>query len=603
MNSIELLSPAKNLDFGIEAINSGADAVYIAAENFGARKNASNSIDDIELLVKHAHKYNVKVYVVINTIIYDEEIEQVKRLINQIYSIGADAIIIQDTGILEMNLPPIPIFASTQMHNHSVEKIKFLQDVGFQRVILARELSLSQIQEIKNNTSIELETFIHGAICVSYSGQCYISQYLTGRSGNRGECAQICRTPFSLIDSENNLIHSNSHLLSVKDFNASKHIEKLIDIGVKSFKIEGRLKDLAYVKNTTSYYRNLIDKISENKHVTKSSSGKSIHFFTPDLSKTFNRQYSEYFLNDEREKIANFKTPKSIGEEIGKIIDSKDGFYIAELNTNLNNGDGICFFNKNEIDGFYINKVDGQKIYPDNFQKIEPDTIIYRNFNHDFQKTILSKPSIRKINATATIDKLDEKLILSIIDEDNNKTETLIDSQLELANNTEKALENIKTQISKSGNTIFDITKVEYNCNEVYFIQTSVLNQARRYALENLESIRLDNYKRTEFKIIPNNISFPEKSNDYSLNISNKLAANFYKRHGINFKELAVEKDQKYDNIKLMTTKYCLKFELGLCEKHQNPEKKYNQLYLRNFNNKFTLEFNCKECVMYVKNS
>ena len=413
MKTVELLAPAKNLETGIAAIDSGADAVYIGACEFGARKNAPNTLEDIEKLVNYAHKFYVKVHVAINTILHDTELTNAIELVKNLYNIGVDAIIVQDMGLIKAaidgKLPPIPIHASTQCNNRTLEKVKFFDEIGISRVILARELSLNQIKEICDNTNCEIETFVHGALCVSYSGQCYFSYANGGRSANRGECAQPCRLRYSLVDKDGKYILKDKYLLSLKDFNASSELEKLVNSGVKSFKIEGRLKDINYVRNVTSYYNDLL-----NKCANRTSSGTVFCDFTPNVEKTFNRGYTTYFLKD-REQCFNFLSPKSRGEKLGKVKRITSKYF--EIDADIHPQDGICFIQNGEMSGFLVNKVDGNKIYPNSMNGLKSGTVLYRNFDSDFDKKLTNTKTSRKI----AIDIVVDNDIITLTDEDNNK--------------------------------------------------------------------------------------------------------------------------------------------------------------------------------------
>src|SRR5574344_207078 len=378
---LELLAPAKNKECAFAAIDFGADAVYIGANSFGARKNATNSISDIKEIVDYAHKFNVKIYVTVNTILKDNELKQAEELVKNLKNINVDALIIQDMALIEIAKKfDMQIHASTQCDNRTVQKVKFLQDIGFSRVVLARELSLTQIKEIRKCTNVELEAFVHGALCVSYSGQCYLSFANGGRSANRGECAQPCRKRYTLIDDKGKIIAKDKYLLSLKDFNASKHLKNLINYGVKSFKIEGRLKDINYVKNIINFYRNEIDKITP-----KTSSGKVFTNFIPDINKTFNRNYTDYFLEN-RKKTFNFNSPKFVGAKIGKISKIGKNYFELDTKNELHAQDGLCYFENNEIKGFLINKIDNNKIYPAKLLEIKIGTELFRNVDSEFNK-------------------------------------------------------------------------------------------------------------------------------------------------------------------------------------------------------------------------
>ena len=581
MKKVELLAPAKDKQTAIAAINCGCDAVYIGATNFGARKNAANSIDDIKEVVNYAHKFYVKVHVTLNTILTDDELTEAKELIKKLYDIGVDAIIIQDTGIIEAcirgELPPIVLHASTQCDIRTLEKVKFFEQIGISRVILARELSAAQINEICSDTNIEVETFIHGALCVSYSGQCYLSRYIGGRSANRGECAQPCRKKYSLADEEGNLIAKDKHLLSLSDFNASDYIGKLINAGVKSFKIEGRLKDINYVKNVASYYRKKIDNIAQ-----KTSSGKVFLDFEPDLYKTFNRGFTDYFLN-ERKKCFNFETPKSIGEKLGRVV--KTGMNWFELNNqkiSVSPQDGLYFDGK----GCLVNKVDGAKIYPNNMNGIKCGMTVYRNYDAKFEKQLANSKTVRRIR----VDFYYENGILKAIDEDCNTVEITVPSN-EKAENSEKIKETFIKQLKKTGESDFYCENININ-GELPFIPVAKINQLRRDILEKLMRERLKNYRREEQKKL-GYAKCPNTKPDYRANIHNSYAKSFYEKCGCKVTEMSFESGSGKPD-ELMRTKHCLKFAFNMCK---SPRK----LFLVDGKIRYPLEFDCKNCEMVIK--
>ncbi|NOQ27067.1 MAG: hypothetical protein GQ564_17025 [Bacteroidales bacterium] len=603
MKKIELLAPAKNLEFGITAINYGADAVYIGSPKFGARAAAGNSLQDIKTLTNYAHKFYAKVYVTLNTILFDNELDEVQNTIHQLYEIGVDAIIIQDMGILEMDLPPIPLFASTQTNNYSWEKVKFLENIGIQRVILARELSLKHISEIKAKTNIELESFVHGALCVSLSGQCYFSHSIDKGSANRGACAQPCRAYYSLIDSAGKTLVKDKHLLSLKDLNFSNHINDLLDAGISSFKIEGRLKNLDYVKNVTSYYRSQIDEaLALRDGLKKSSTGKTYFDFAPDLDKTFNRGYSDYFLNKRNKNIASPHTQKSIGKLIGKVKSVHKNYFIIDSSEILNNSDGICFFDKNEtLQGTQVNKVENDKIYPDSISKIESGIEIYRNFDFKFNKQLSGSKTERNISAFINIWENENGISINAKDEDKNEIQWDFEKNKELAKNADKAIENINKQFSKSGDSIFKIEKVSVQLDNVLFFPISELNELRRKTLELLEVERLKNYKNKSHTVIKNNTPFLDQNIDYKANVSNKLAEQFYTRHGVKSIKNAFENQDDFSGKEIMITKHCIKYQIGACEKFEKDPKKISEpLYMMDNNRKYKLEFDCKDCLMKV---
>ncbi len=603
MTNIELLSPAKNLECGIAAINHGADAVYIGASKFGARKAAGNNIQDIETLIKYAHKYNVRVYITINTILFDDELEGVKKIINQVYQAGADALIIQDMGLLELDLPPIPLHASTQTHNYDLDKIKFLQNVGFQRVILARELSVNQIQNIKHNTNIELEQFVHGALCVSFSGQCYFSQAVYGRSANRGVCAQACRLPYSLIDAKGNVLARDKYLLSMKDLNLSAYLKELIMAGISTFKIEGRLKDVSYVKNITAYYRQKIDSLIETDNsIKEASSGKTKFYFNPLPEKTFSRGFTDYFLHGRKKNIVSLNTPKAIGENIGSVAFAGKDYFVINSKLTLHNGDGICFFDKNDkLVGVNINKVVDNKIYPAEKISLKENTIIYRNFDKEFIKKLNSKnTSQRKITVDFVFEETKKGFCIKAKDEDDNYAEYFYDCPKVLSSNVNNVTDSINKQLAKTGNSIFEASNIETKITGNYFIKISSLNQMRREVLTLLEKEREKNYKSYRVKLSKNDLSYPVNEVDYRANISNNKAREFYERHKVKVTEPAFELQKQVKGKTIMTTKHCLKYRFGLCPKINKNADIDEPLYLVDKNNKYRLEFDCDNCVMKI---
>lgn len=603
IKQLELLAPAKDLVCGMAAISCGADAVYVGAAKFGARSAAGNTVNDIEKLCVFSHTYKAKVYVTINTILFDGELDEAEQLIHQVYEAGADGIIIQDMGILEMNLPPISLIASTQTDNSSWQKIRFLEDVGFQRVILARELTLNQIKEIRSKTNIQLESFVHGSLCVSYSGQCYLSHALGGRSGNRGECAQPCRMKYDLVNEEDTIILKGKHLLSLKDLNLSEYLKELVDAGITSFKIEGRLKDIVYVKNTVAYYRQKIDEILLNTDTHKASSGHSELHFIPNLIKTFNRGYSTYFLHDRGEDITSFDSPKSRGEFLGKISYIKRDSFIIKTEKKICNGDGVCFFSTHnkELFGTNINRVDGATIFPGSMENLEPGLDVYRNFDITFDSTVRNDKTVRKINVEIIFKTSEKGFILQSIDEDKTYVQLIVECEKQIAVNQDKAYQTIHSQLLKSGGTIFHVSAVNLQSEDIFFIPISILNNARRELLELLENKRLQTYIRTNTPHILNEASFPDKNLSYLNNIANQKAIEFYKRHGANVLEMAYELSG-INNSVVMRMKHCIKFAIGECPKFNGKKTDVlgKQLFLKDGKNKMKLEFDCKSCVVKI---
>lgn len=452
---IELLAPAKNLECGIEAVNHGADAVYIGAPKFGARAAAVNSLEDIAALVEHAHLYNARIYVTVNTILKEEELKETERMIWELYRIGVDALIVQDMGITRLNLPPIPLHGSTQMDNRTPEKVRFLADAGFRQVVLARELSLQEIRGIHEACpDVPLEVFVHGALCVSYSGQCYVSQACFGRSANRGECAQFCRLPFSLVDADGKTIVRNKHLLSLKDLNQSEVLEELLDAGATSLKIEGRLKDVTYVKNVTAAYRRKLDAIfARRKEYARASSGTCRFDFQPQLDKSFSRGFTHYFLQGRGGEITSFDTPKSLGEEMGTLKEQRGGYLTVAGVKPFHNGDGVCFLDEQgHLQGFRINRVDGNKLYPaGEVPRIKPRTRLYRNFDQEFERILTRKSSERKIGVCWELADTSFGFSLTAADEDDNRVTLSFPYPKELARTPQ--VDNLRNQLGKLGNT------------------------------------------------------------------------------------------------------------------------------------------------------
>ena len=603
---IELLAPAKDLVHGMAAINSGADAVYIGAPQFGARANANNSIADIEALVKHAHLYGAKVFAAVNTIIYDNELDTCRKMIFDLYDVGIDALIVQDMGILEMDLPPITLHASTQANNRSADKIKFLEKAGIKRVVLARELNLHQIREISRATPVELEFFVSGALCVAFSGNCYMSVAGGERSANRGECAQNCRLPYNLIDGTGKTLLSSSHLLSIKDLDVSDQIPNLIEAGITSFKIEGRLKDLVYVKNNVSFLRKKIDAVLEgNKNYTKASSGKSFYGFEAALDRSFNRGYSHYFVNKRKSKIGSWDSPKSKGQFIGKLIQTKGNAYLIENGNTLNKGDGLSFTNENgETSGIQVNNVIGDLVYPNEMKLINTGTDIFRNNDLAFTKLVEREDSaIRKINTKLMLSETEEGFQLSVKDEDGFESIASCVQTKEKTKNNESIIANIKTQLSKTGNTPYIAEEIEIQFSENWFMPISKINELRRSVYEQLSETRLINYKREDFQISQTSHPYPVTELDYTYNISNKLARQFYERHGAKKIEQAFELQAAPKKACVMTTKYCIKYEMEQCPKYHKNEivKELSEpLILTQGKNQYQLKFNCDPCEMEI---
>lgn len=604
---LELLAPAKNLDFGREAVNHGADALYIGAPAYGARSAATNSIEDIEALVRYAHLYGSKVFVTVNTLLYDPEIEEAVKMIHRLYEIGVDALLIQDLGLLACDLPPIELHASTQCHNASVERIKFMESIGFRRVVLARETSLEQMREIRSQTTLDLEAFVHGALCVSYSGQCYMSQYLNGRSGNRGACSQPCRSRYDLLDDHGKVLIKDKHLLSLRDFNASQHLGSMIAAGITSFKIEGRLKDLGYVKNITAYYRVLLDKLldGDERH-RRASSGRSTFFFTPDPERTFNRGYTDYFLR-ERHPMASFATQKSIGKRLGKVTSIGRNNLTISGDEPLTNGDGLCYLDGDgRLQGFLVNGVQGRTVTPNRMPDLSVGTVIWRNNDQRFEKQLLGDTAQRKVAITLTFSATEQGYCLTIKDEDGISVTQPIEAAHIEANNPKGNSDTIVKQLGKLGNTPFVAEAISDTTGGCYFIAAAVLNELRRRAVDMLIEHRISHFHPADLPRIDHQSPYPTPTLDYRANIVNDKAEAFYRHHGVTEVERGIEQRGDYDGKALMTTKYCLRYELGCCLQGKNrgrallPLKASDTLVLRNNDRLFRLEFDCRECLMRI---
>jgi putative protease len=588
------------------AINAGADAVYIGAPLFGARSNATNSVEDIEELVQYAHLFKAQVFVVVNTILYDNELKDCEKLIHQLYAIGVDALIVQDMAVLEMDLPPIVIHASTQANNRDPKHVKFLADAGMKRVVLARELNLDQIKDISNATDVELEFFVSGALCVSFSGNCYMSIANGERSANRGSCAQNCRLPYNLVDGTGKTLIANSHLLSIKDLDLSDQLPNLVEAGVTSFKIEGRLKDMVYVKNNTSYLRKKLDTFLENnEHYQKASSGRTFYNFEAEMDRSFNRGYTDYFVNKRTEKIGSWDSPKSQGQLIGKLIETKANGYVIENYEKLNNGDGLCFINdNNEPDGMQINIIINDIVVPNTLKAIKPGTIIYRNSDAEFNRLVERDDSaIRKIGVNLMFSETADGFQLLAVDEDGHQSVSSFVSAKELAKNEESTTPNIIKNLSKTGNTPFIVDDINVEFSQNWFLPISKINEIRRVVLEQLIDIRVKEYHREEFQITKTEHPYPVSQLDFTYNVSNRLAREFYKRHGVTEIEKAFELQWDPGKSRVMTTKYCVKYELGKCARFQRDtmgEKVVEPLILKQGELEYKLKFNCKPCEMEI---
>lgn len=599
---IELLAPAKDLACGIEAIRHGADAVYIGAPKYSARSAAGNSIEDIRQLCDYAHLFDARIYVALNTILRDEELPEVEKLIYQLYQAGVDALIVQDMGITQLDLPPIPLHASTQADNCTPEKIDFLYKAGFTQAVLARELTLEEIRKISGQTPMRLEAFVHGALCVSYSGRCYLSAALSDRSANRGICAQYCRLPYTLIDNDGRTIIENKHLLSLKDLNRSAELEAMMQAGISSFKIEGRLKDISYVKNITAYYRQKLDEIfRRNPLYYRSSAGSPVYSFEPKAEKSFNRGFTSYFLHGRIPDITSFDSPKSIGEEVGSVKEIKgNSFTLAGLKP-VHNGDGLAFINmKGELEGFRVNRAETNRIFPHKMPSLHRKMPVYRNYDKNFEEQLAKPSAERKLFVDIIFSDVSFGFSLSVTDETGARVIITKPFKKEQAKNN--SIEYIRTQLSKLGNTPFDAKEVVVDMSALWFVPASLLSEMRREATGQLVQLRRIRYQRPVVKkqAYKQDVVFPQKQLDYTANIANKKAEAFYKSHGVQTIEPAFEVVSRND-VPLMYTKHCLRYSMGWCPVHHRRQSPYKEpFYLVHKQTRLRLEFDCKACRMLL---
>jgi len=608
---LELLAPAKNADIGIEAVNHGADAIYIGGPAFGARANAENTVADIERLARHAHRFGARVFVTCNTILHDDEVASAERLIRQVYEAGADALIVQDMGLLELDLPPIQLHASTQTDIRHPEKARFLQDVGFSQIVLAREMTLTEIRKVAAATDCALEFFIHGALCVAFSGQCYISHAHTGRSANRGECSQACRLPYDLADKDGNLVASNQHLLSMKDNNQSANLRALAEAGISSFKIEGRYKDMAYVKNITAHYRQLLDEImADSPEYSRTSAGRSTFLFQPLADKTFNRGATDYFVNGRTADIGAFDSPKFVGEPVGSVI-RLDGKQRRHFDTTsaveLHNGDGLTFYDrKGELVGLRVNRA--EKIGED-FRvhtadaipaELFPGTGIFRNRDHEFEKMLEKKSAERRIDVDVVFAETPDGFALTLTDETGISVTAALPHAKEPAKDADRAITGLRESLGKLGTTIFSARSTDLQLSQAWFLPAGAINALRRDAAEKLEAARIAALPPLPRRAaVEPPVQYPETELSYLANVLNQKARDFYHRHGVQLIEAAYEANEHLDDASLMITKHCLRYSFNLCPKEVKGIKP-DPMTLINGKEKLTLRFDCKRCEMHV---
>lgn len=613
-NHLELLSPARDTSIAREAILHGADAVYIGGPGFGARHNAGNSLQDLAELVPFAHRYGAKIFVTLNTILHDNELEPARRMIHDLYQVGVDALIVQDMGVLEMDLPPIEIHASTQCDIRSVEKAKFLSDAGFSQIVLARELNLNQIRAIHENVDATIEFFIHGALCVAYSGQCNISHAQTGRSANRGDCSQACRLPYTLKDDQGRVVAYEKHLLSMKDNDQSANLAALVDAGVRSFKIEGRYKDMSYVKNITAYYRQLLDELMEQRtDLVRASAGKTSHFFIPSPDKTFHRGSTDYFVNERKIDIGAFDSPKYIGLPVGEVLKVGKDFLDVSVTDTLTNGDGLNVLIKRDIVGFRANTVEktGKNQYrvwpnemPETLKNVRPNHPLNRNLDHNWQQALTKTSSERRVAVDLELGGWEEQLILTLTSEDGVSVTKTLEGQFEVANNPEKAYSNLRDGLTKLGQTMYQARKVDLNLPAPLFVPNSQLNQLRREAIDELTDARLQQYQRGTRKpvSVPPPV-YPDEHLTFLANVYNHKAREFYQRYGVKLIDAAYEAHEEKGEVPVMITKHCLRFAFNLCPKQAKGSVKSwkaTPMQLVHQDEVLTLKFDCKPCEMHV---
>jgi len=626
-HQLELLSPARDAEIGIEAVNHGADAVYIGGPSFGARTSADNSVKDIGRLAKYAHRFGSRVFVTLNTILRDDELEPARKLAWQLYDAGVDALIIQDMGLLEIDLPPIQLHASTQTDIRTPEKARFLQDVGLSQIVLARELTLEQIAAVRAATDPQrcaIEFFIHGALCVAYSGQCNISHAQTGRSANRGDCSQACRLPYQVTDSQGRFIAHDKHVLSMKDNNQSDNLRALIDAGARSFKIEGRYKDMGYVKNITAHYRVLLDEIlTERPELARAASGECTFSFQPDPNQNFNREFTDYFVQGRQQDIGAFDSPKNPGQPIGWVTKVGPNFIEFEADDPsavLHNGDGLCYWDlQKELVGVQINRAEpvsasaiGQwRVFPkdpmEGFRDLRKGTQINRNRDMDWVRGLEKKSAERRIGAWLRLDETKDGLTLTITDENGHSGTAHAALTLEPAKDAGQAETKLRENLGKLGETMFVPLDVTLNLTQPWFVPASLANQLRRDAVAALETARADAWQRLpRAKPIEPPVAYPEDTLTYLANVFNHKARDFYAKHGVQVIAAAYESHEEEGEVSLMITKHCVRYSMSLCPKQAKGVTgvqgtvRAEPLTLINGKDKLTLRFDCKPCEMHV---
>ncbi|MXS18815.1 peptidase U32 family protein [Pseudomonas oryzihabitans] len=624
---LELLSPARDVGIAREAILHGADAVYIGGPSFGARHNACNEVSEIAELVTFARRYHARVFTTINTILHDDELEPARKLIHQLYDAGVDALIVQDLGVLELDIPPIELHASTQTDIRTLARARFLDQAGFSQLVLARELNLQEISAIAAETDAAIEFFIHGALCVAFSGQCNISHAQTGRSANRGDCSQACRLPYTLKDDQGRVVAFEKHLLSMKDNNQSANLRALVEAGVRSFKIEGRYKDMGYVKNITAYYRQLLDEILEDRtDLARASSGRTAHFFVPDPDKTFHRGSTDYFVTDRKVDIGAFDSPTFTGLPVGQVEKVNKRDFIAVTEEPLSNGDGLNVLVKREVVGFRANvaelkstfyedgEEDGAKRYryrvepnemPEGLFRLRPNHPLSRNLDHNWQQALLKTSAERRIGVRWQVELRKQRLQLTATSEEGVSARVALDGPFGVANKPEQALDGLRDLLTQLGTTEYHALDVTLDAPQAFFIPNSQLKALRREAIEQLTAARVAAHPRGRRKAetSPPPV-YPESHLSFLYNVYNQKARDFYHRHGVQLIDAAYEAHEEPGEVPVMITKHCLRFSFNLCPKQAKGvtgvRTKVAPMQLVHGDEVLTLKFDCKPCEMHV---
>lgn len=622
-NHLELLSPARDVSIAREAILHGADAVYIGGPSFGARHNACNEVSDIAELVKFARRYHARIFTTLNTIFHDDELEQVRTLIHQLYDAGVDALIVQDLGVMELDIPPIELHASTQTDIRTLDRAKFLDQAGFSQLVLARELNLQEIRAIADATEASIEFFIHGALCVAFSGQCNISHAQTGRSANRGDCSQACRLPYTLKDEKGGVIAYEKHLLSMKDNNQSANLRALVEAGVRSFKIEGRYKDMGYVKNITAHYRQELDAILEDRpDLARASSGRTAHFFQPDPDKTFHRGSTDYFVTERKVDIGAFDSPTFTGLPVGHVEKVGKRDLIAVTDTPLSNGDGLNVLVKREVVGFRANiaelknefEEDGEQRYryrvepnemPEGLFRLRPNHPLSRNLDHNWQQALQKTSAERRIGVSWKAELREDQLKLTATSEEGIAVDVALPGPFGVANKPEQALDGLRDLLTQLGTTEYHALDVALDAPQAFFVPNSQLKALRREAIEKLTEARIAAHPRGSRKAetSPPPV-YPESHLSFLANVYNQKARDFYHRHGVQLIDAAYEAHEEEGEVPVMITKHCLRFSFNLCPKQAKGvtgvRTKVAPMQLIQGDEVLTLKFDCKPCEMHI---